>query len=283
MPTTTTVGVTLLSILLVCGAGTAAALAPAAGPAVAQESPNATANATGTQDAPPTTVAPTASDVDSGTGNATGTPTPGSDTAAVNFEEQPSSGQSVTVASVTAPAGGFVAIYDPTRGGNATERIVGHSFPLAPGTTDNIRIEVDRPLNSSKSLTAVVHTDGNGNDEFDFVDMGGTEDVPYTTGNGRVADIAEVTVRGDGQATAEPSPATEGATATAVPATAGGPTTADGGDGPTGGGDGNAGDDGDDAGDGGDGETGVFGPGFGSIAAIAAVAALALLALRRER
>ena len=117
----------------------------------------------------------------------------------VTFDDQASSGQSLLVQSATVPERSFVAIYDSSRSGNETDQIIGVSYLLEPGIADNVRIQLDQPLAESKSLTAVVHTDGNGNGEFDFVSSGGEADAPLThEGDRRIVDIAQVTVENAG-------------------------------------------------------------------------------------
>ena len=167
---TRTLTVALLSALLIASAGTAGALT--IGSLHPQESP---ANTTTGGD----------STVQDGPG--------------VTFDDQASSGQSLLVQSATVPERSFVAIYDSSRSGNETDQIIGVSYLLEPGIADNVRIQLDQPLAESKSLTAVVHTDGNGNGEFDFVSSGGEADAPLTPeGDRRIVDIAQVTVANAG-------------------------------------------------------------------------------------
>ena len=167
---TRTLTVALLSALLIASAGTAGALT--VGSLHPQESPaNTTIGGDSTvQDGP-----------------------------SVTFDDQASSGQSLLVQSATVPERSFVAIYDSSRSGNETDQIIGVSYLLEPGIADNVRIQLDQPLAESKSLTAVVHTDGNGNGEFDFVSSGGEADAPLTPeGDRRIVDIAQVTVENAG-------------------------------------------------------------------------------------
>ena len=167
---TRTLTVALLSALLIASAGTAGALT--IGSLHPQESP---ANTT------------------------TGGDSTVQDGPSVTFDDQASSGQSLLVQSATVPERSFVAIYDSSRSGNETDQIIGVSYLLEPGIADNVRIQLDQPLAESKSLTAVVHTDGNGNGEFDFVSSGGEADAPLThEGDRRIVDIAQVTVENAG-------------------------------------------------------------------------------------
>ena len=167
---TRTLTVALLSALLIASAGTAGALT--IGSLQPYESP---ANTT------------------------TGGDSTVQDGPSVTFDDQASSGQSLLVQSATVPERSFVAIYDSSRSGNETDQIIGVSCLLEPGTADNVRIQLDQPLAESKSLTAVVYTDGNGNGEFDFVSSDGEADAPLTPeGDRRIVDIAQVTVENAG-------------------------------------------------------------------------------------
>ena len=167
---TRTLTVALLSALLIASAGTAGALT--IGSLQPYESP---ANTT------------------------TGGDSTVQDGPSVTFDDQASSGQSPLVQSATVPERSFVATYDSSRSGNETGQIIGVSCLLEPGTADNVRIQLDQPLAESKSLTAVVYTDGNGNGEFDFVSSDGEADAPLTPeGDRRIVDIAQVTVENAG-------------------------------------------------------------------------------------
>lgn len=247
---TSTLTVVLVSVLLLAGAGTAGALT-AAGPLQAQESP------TGTTDTGATDTAPSGQD---------GAPS-------VTFNDQESSGESILVQSATLPENGFIAIYDSSRSGNATNQIVGASYPLSAGTSDNIRIQFDQPVSESKSLTAVVHTDSNGNDQFDYVSSNGQQDPPLMQGDRRIVDIAQVDVQGGGSGGATDAGAgdttdADSGTQAAGDGGASGGTAAEGGANDSGGGEGGASSD--------------NGPGFGLIGAVVALLAAALLVARRN-
>ncbi|WP_435076394.1 DUF7282 domain-containing protein [Halococcus sp. AFM35] len=245
------VAVALVTALLVVGAGTGGALA-------ATDSIHAQQSPTGTTDA----------NTETG-GSATGTSGP-----SVTFNDQNSSGESVLIKSATLPESGFVAIYDSTRSGNETNQVIGASYPLSAGTSDNIRIQLDQPINSSKSLTAVVHTDSNGNDQFDFVASNGQQDPPLTQGDRRIVDIAQVTVEDSGNAgAATDTPTGDAATdaggeATEAGSAGGAETNASGNEsgGTNGSGDGSS----------------SSGPGFGLAVAVVALLAVALLVTRQN-
>jgi PGF-CTERM protein len=284
---TRTLTVALLSALLVVSAGTAGAL---------------TTN--GFQPQESTTNATTSG----GDAATQGTPS-------VTFDDQDSSGESLLVASASLPQQGFVAIYDSSRSGNRTDQVIGASYLLEPGTSDNIRIQLDESLDGSASLTAVVHNDTNGNGEFEYVSSEGQEDAPLTPeGDRRIVDIAQVTVENAGGAnetaagTSNTTAATtdDGATTattdeTTTDETTGGEMTAanetsaeettanetsaeetatDDAAETTAAADGTAANETNGSGD--SGGSGAFGPGFGPVVAVVALLAAALLASRRR-
>ncbi len=259
---TSTLTVALVSVLLVAGAGTVGALTT--GPLQPQASPTGTTTGTTTG---------------TGTGTSTGTATaPTAGGPSITFDDQNSTGETVLVQSATLSQNGFVVIYNPNRPGNATNQIIGASYLLNAGTTDNIRVQLDQPLNQTTSLTAVVHVDSNGNGQFDFASSNGQQDPPLMQGGGRIVDIAQVTVQSSG---------TSGTNQTATGATTTASTGGSGGNGGTqtaaggaGGGSANASSNGNASGGGGG--SGAFGPGFGLVIAVVALLAVALLAVRRN-
>ncbi|WP_321112954.1 DUF7282 domain-containing protein [Halorussus salinisoli] len=124
--------------------------------------------------------------------------TPETRTATVAFEDQTSNGTAVTVQSVNVPEGGFVVIHDTSLlDGNVVGSIVGRSNFLAAGTSENVTIELDEPLNESQRLVAVVYRDSNENQTFDFVTSNRTADGPYTEADSRQAvnAIAQIEVQ----------------------------------------------------------------------------------------
>lgn len=258
---TSTLTVALVSALLIGSAGTVGALT-AIGPLQPQQSPTGTTT-------PGTNV---------------GTTTPSSGPG-ITFNNQQSTGETVFIKSATLSQKGFVVIYDPTRPGNTSNKIIGVSYLLGAGTTNNIRIQLDQPINQTTSLTAVIHIDSNNNGQFDYVSSNGQQDPAPPKGNGRTVDIAQITV----QSTDSQTQTDTGGTTTASDGSTGadpgtqtqssgagnGGTTADSG---ANGGSGN--DNG--SANGGDGSSGMFGPGFGFVVAVVALLGIALLAVRRN-
>ena len=259
---TNTLVVALVSALLIAGAGAGGALA-ATGPLHPQQSTTDTGNTTTAEST--TTASDSATEAATADGS-TGT-AGASDGPSITFNDQESSGETILVDSATLPTNGFIVI-NGTSGGE--ERVIGSSYLLNGGVADNIRIELNRPLNGSESLTAVLYADSNGNGAFDA-----DADEPVYQGDSdrRVVDIADVTVQdSSGTATSGEGDATSAATQ----ADSGGAETtaaSDGGAGTSGEANGSAGNE--------SGGSGGSGPGFGPVVAVIALLGVAFLVRRR--
>ncbi|ELZ21625.1 DUF7282 domain-containing protein [Natrinema limicola] len=119
-------------------------------------------------------------------------------TASIDFPDQESTGEQVTIANVSLSEGGFVAVYDGLAVDADPDGVVGVSEYLEPGDHQNVTIDLDEPLAASGALVAVPHHDTNDDETFQYVDSEGEEDVPYVTGAGApVIDGAFVTVTND--------------------------------------------------------------------------------------
>ncbi|WP_233553904.1 BGTF surface domain-containing protein [Halococcus sp. IIIV-5B] len=144
-------------------------------------------------------------------------------TAAVSLADQTTGGETIRLDSVTLPAGGFVVV---NASNGTTERLVGVSSYLENGTSRNVTVQLDRPLDDDARVRAVVHTDSNENQVYDFASANGTQDRPYTVDGTPVAasaraTVVETTQRPDTGANASTAP---NATGTLVATTAGGDT-----------------------------------------------------------
>ena len=143
-------------------------------------------------------------------------PVPGNDTdtdeASVTFDEQTSDGTVVTVASVTLPDGGYVAIHnDALLDGDAVGSVIGVSEYLEPGTAEDVSVTLfdvpganltETQLNESQLLIAMPHEETNDNTAYDFVATDGAADGPSISNGSAVTDAANVTVSetaGDGE------------------------------------------------------------------------------------
>ncbi|MFB6229382.1 MAG: PGF-CTERM sorting domain-containing protein, partial [Halobacteriales archaeon] len=113
--------------------------------------------------------------------------------ASVTFSDQTRDGTTVTVDSVRMDEGGFVTMHDSSLlDGDAVGSVVGFSEYLAPGSYENVIVELDEQLTETQQLIAMPHRDSNDNQTYDFVDESG--DPPYTEGGSAVTDAGEVTV-----------------------------------------------------------------------------------------
>lgn len=137
---------------------------------------------TTTEPEPSTTEAPPATD-----------PGPPTSPADVVFAAQESDGSSITVSSVTLPAPGFIAVHANAEG--APGPIIGNSDLLPEGTSTDVVVLLDTPLESTDLLFPMAHIDMDGNGEYEFAPPDNAIDIPATTADGSVAVVgAEVTV-----------------------------------------------------------------------------------------
>jgi PGF-CTERM protein len=181
-------------------------------------------------------------------------------TASVTFDDQESSGDTVTVASVTTSDGGFIAIHR----NNASGEVIGSSDYLEAGTHSDVSVTLDESLDADATLVAMPHMDDDGDETYDFPE----NDAPYVANGSAVTDSASVTIatmttteepadttEEPADTTEEPADTTEEpADTTEEPAdTTEEPAT-----------------------------TTTSGPGFGVAVALIALIAAALLAVRRE-
>ena len=120
--------------------------------------------------------------------------------ATVTFNNQSFSGQatSVNVASASLSDGGFVTIHDNTVGSDPLGSVRGTSEFLAPGTSENVTVELDEPIARSESgdtFFAMPHLDTDGDETYDFVTSEGADDGPCTDAEGNIVLVgATITV-----------------------------------------------------------------------------------------
>ncbi|MFV1962835.1 MAG: hypothetical protein ACC658_13510 [Acidimicrobiia bacterium] len=109
------------------------------------------------------------------------------------FEAQESDGTSIVIASVTLPAPGFVAVHSNADGGPGP--VIGNSELLPVGTSENVVITLDTPLEATDIVFPMVHIDMNENGEYEFMPPDNIIDIPATTADDAVAVAGgEVTV-----------------------------------------------------------------------------------------
>ncbi|MFC7212590.1 PEGA domain-containing protein [Saliphagus sp. GCM10025334] len=113
--------------------------------------------------------------------------------ASISFADQTSDGETVTVDSVSLSHGGFVTVYDGSEDSmlsppaeewnlqheSMSRTVVGASEYLEPGSHDNVEIELDELLDSSRDLVAIPHHDSTGTETYEFVESGGHADWLY--------------------------------------------------------------------------------------------------------
>jgi hypothetical protein len=108
-------------------------------------------------------------------------------------EDQSSDGTTITVASVTLPSPGFIAVHGNSDGQPGP--VIGNSELLPAGTSTNVVVTLDSPLTATDMVFPMVHIDINENGVYEFFPPDETIDVPGTFADGSVAVVGcEVTV-----------------------------------------------------------------------------------------
>ncbi len=105
--------------------------------------------------------------------------------ASVRADDQTGDGTTVTVASVTLPADGFVVIHADNDG--APGPVIGHSALLGAGDNTDVVVTLDTPLDADTTVFPMAHIDANANGDYEFAPPDVTTDVPATTADGAVA------------------------------------------------------------------------------------------------
>jgi PGF-CTERM protein len=126
--------------------------------------------------------------------------------ASVSFSGQGSEGTYVIVDHVELSEGGFVTVHDSSLLDGATfESVRGTSEYLEAGTYENLRIQLDEPLQNDDTLLPMAHQDTNDNQEYDFVDTNGEADGPFVNAEGTaVLDDAQVEMSNSASVTFAP-------------------------------------------------------------------------------
>ena len=115
--------------------------------------------------------------------------------AEVVFNAQTSDGTSITIASVTLPSPGFIAVHSNADG--APGPVIGHSELLPAGTSTDVVITLDQSLTETGLLFPMAHIDVDGDGEYTFMPPDNAIDLPATTADGGIAVVgAEVTIEG---------------------------------------------------------------------------------------
>ncbi|MDS0294095.1 DUF7282 domain-containing protein [Halogeometricum luteum] len=118
--------------------------------------------------------------------------------AVVTVSNQTTDGDAVTVDSVTLANGGFVTVHDASvTEGAVFDSVRGTSAYLAPGTHENVTVELSAPLEETTTIVPMAHVDTNGNEAYDFVTSEGEADGPYVARGGPVVATAEASLSGE--------------------------------------------------------------------------------------
>jgi signal recognition particle receptor subunit beta len=125
-------------------------------------------------------------------------------TASVTFEDQTSDGTTVTVAEVTLPEDGYVAIHDSSLlDGEVVGSVIGVSEYREAGTYEDLNVTLfdvpgaefnETELTENDTLIAMPHEETSNNTVYDFVATDGMEDGPFVADGQPVTDSAAVTV-----------------------------------------------------------------------------------------
>ncbi len=124
----------------------------------------------------------------------------------VTFENQSTTGETVTVSSVTLSEGGFVAVQNSS--GTSADAIRGSSTYLSAGTHEDVSVQLDPVIENDTELVAQAYTDANGDRRFEYDVSGGEEDFPYRNRDGNLngSHSAQVTHEAGDTSTATPTP-----------------------------------------------------------------------------
>lgn len=105
--------------------------------------------------------------------------------AELTADDQSGDGTELTVASVTLPAAGYVAVHADADG--APGPVIGHSELLPEGESTDVVVPLDPPVDATATVWPMAHVDTNENGEYDFAPPEVTDDGPATFEDGEVA------------------------------------------------------------------------------------------------
>lgn len=113
----------------------------------------------------------------------TGTTTDDDPYPSVTFSDQETDGTWVVVDEATLPEGGYVTIME------GRVNVVGHSAYLAPGTHQDISIELISGSREGR-MRATLHLDTNDDQVYDYIESEGEDDTPLLVDGEPVSDTA---------------------------------------------------------------------------------------------
>jgi PGF-CTERM protein len=113
--------------------------------------------------------------------------------AAVSMSAQPTDGTHVVVDRAELSQPGFLAVHNESLlDGEVTGSVVGHSEYLDAGVHEDVRVELDAPV-ENETVIPMPHMDTNGDEAYRFVESGGETDGPFlNAGGSAVLDTAPV-------------------------------------------------------------------------------------------
>jgi hypothetical protein len=114
--------------------------------------------------------------------------TPATAPAAVTVEDQMSDGMTIVVKSVELPSAGFIAVHADN--GGSPGAVIGHSDLLPAGTSDDVAVTLDTPLEGTSIVWPMVHIDMDGDGQYTFMPPDNAIDLPALFDNGDVAVVA---------------------------------------------------------------------------------------------
>jgi len=104
---------------------------------------------------------------------------------AVAVEDQTSDGSTVVVQSVDLPSPGFIAIHADN--GGSPGAVIGNSALLPAGSSSDVSITLDTPLDGTSIIWPMVHVDSDSDGQYTFMPPDNAIDVPGVTADGNVA------------------------------------------------------------------------------------------------
>lgn len=113
-----------------------------------------------------------------------------------SFDQAPAAGDTVTVNGSFFPEdGGFIVLHDRTERANqgAIPSIIGTSEFVPEGINNEVKVVLDEAISDTTAVEAMAHED-DGNEQFDFVNTGGTVDRPFLLGGEIVLDVGVISV-----------------------------------------------------------------------------------------
>jgi len=103
----------------------------------------------------------------------------------VAVEDQTSDGSTVVIQSVELASPGFIAIHADN--GGSPGAVIGNSALLPAGSSSDVSVTLDTPLEGTSIIWPMVHIDSDSDGEYTFMPPDNIVDVPGVTADGSVA------------------------------------------------------------------------------------------------